>query len=369
MKICSKCGAALEAGDAFCANCGTAYRETELSGSQPVRKADKNGKKVLLFVTLALVAAGVLFLFIFFVVRGNRERRISEKLELAVRYLDELDYDRAVAEYRAILDIDPKCVDAYLGMAETYERMGEEDRALDILREGDRETDAREIKSELKRLKSNEEAVAEVSVTPTAAPTPTISPSPTEIPEAENTEWKAAFLPLVEERNRADATDGLNNEEPYALIYLNDDEIPELVMWGTDYDVNVYACIDGEAQQIFNAYFGTRGRGAEYCPRTGYLSFTAYGGAGESWWTAYDHFDGREVSNVGYTEEYYYYDINGNGYLDENEEWSEEAVMYTIDGREVTKEEHDSYPNKGTYVSFWDQDLLSSYEEIIGRLK
>ncbi|MCR4641773.1 MAG: tetratricopeptide repeat protein [Lachnospiraceae bacterium] len=369
MKICSKCGAALEEGDAFCANCGTAYRETELSGSQPVRKADKNGKKVLLFVALALVAAGVLFLFIFFVVRGNRERRISEKLELAVRYLDELDYDRAVAEYRAILDIDPKCVDAYLGMAETYERMGEEDRALDILREGDRETDAREIKRELKRLKSNEEAVAEVSVTPTAAPTPTISPSPTEIPEAENTEWKAAFLPLVEERNRADATDGLNNEEPYALIYLNDDEIPELVMWGTDYDVYVYACVDGEAQQIYDGYFGTRGRGAEYCPRTGYLSFSAYGGAGESWGTSFSFFDGKEVSYVGSTEEYYFYDTNGNGYMDGAEEYSVEPVVYRINGREVSKEEHDRYPNTGTYVSLWDTELLLPYEEIILQLK
>ena len=65
--------------------------------------------------------------------RNANAKKIQEQLNLGERYLTALQYEQAIAAYQAVIDIDPKNVDAYLGLAEVYIARGEYDMAVDIL--------------------------------------------------------------------------------------------------------------------------------------------------------------------------------------------------------------------------------------------
>lgn len=97
----------------------------------------------IVIVTIIAVVAGVI------VVSNNPKNRAKKLLILGNRYLDELDYDQAIAEYKAVLDIDTKNVDAYLGLAEAYMSQDRVDKAVKILEKGISETDSEEIKTKL----------------------------------------------------------------------------------------------------------------------------------------------------------------------------------------------------------------------------
>lgn len=61
---------------------------------------------------------------------------LQEHLDLGRKYLEELNYEQALVEFEEAIRIDPKCVDAYLGMAETYESMGNDPAAALTQEEG-----------------------------------------------------------------------------------------------------------------------------------------------------------------------------------------------------------------------------------------
>lgn len=62
--------------------------------------------------------------------------RLRRHLDLGQKYLDEMNYEQALAEFDKALEIDPRCADAYIGMALTYESMGNDPAALMTLEEG-----------------------------------------------------------------------------------------------------------------------------------------------------------------------------------------------------------------------------------------
>ncbi len=73
---------------------------------------------------------------------GGYSSEVKEQLALAERYLDELDYEKAVAAYKAAIELDPKCEEAYAGLAEAagkladeYMEKGEEEKAQELLEE------------------------------------------------------------------------------------------------------------------------------------------------------------------------------------------------------------------------------------------
>ena len=96
----------------------------------------KKSKKVLI-VALTILAATVIIVIAVLAVRsGNPERRLKKQLELGERYLSELNYEQAMAAYRVAIEIDPKSVDAYLGLAVAYVGMDEYEEAVKALKEG-----------------------------------------------------------------------------------------------------------------------------------------------------------------------------------------------------------------------------------------
>lgn len=57
----------------------------------------------------------------------------QEQYDLGVRYLSEGNYEEAIIAFTAAIEIDPKRVDSYLGLADTYEAMGDTEGAARVI--------------------------------------------------------------------------------------------------------------------------------------------------------------------------------------------------------------------------------------------
>ncbi len=190
--FCSNCGKEIEDGVKFCKYCGQKIvedKETEkvtvledtgvpkesgIASDTVIEKKKRNTGLVIAVVAVAvlLIAVGVLI----FVMADSPAKKYEEQLKLAERYLDELDYDKAIAAYRAAIDIDPKAEDAYLGLADVYVEKGELQAAIDILKEGLEKTENMAMEERLAELERQlaEQKVQEQSklTTPTPIPEP-----------------------------------------------------------------------------------------------------------------------------------------------------------------------------------------------------
>lgn len=83
-----------------------------------MKKLWKNHKFIVLAIPLAVVVAVILIM----AVRQMQTRaEVRNNIEAGDRFLEELDYERAIASYQQALDIDPKNVEASLGLAEAYD--------------------------------------------------------------------------------------------------------------------------------------------------------------------------------------------------------------------------------------------------------
>lgn len=60
----------------------------------------------------------------------------QEQYDLGARYLSEGNYEEAVIAFQAAIDIDDSRADAYIGLAEAYQALGEPDKATRVLRQG-----------------------------------------------------------------------------------------------------------------------------------------------------------------------------------------------------------------------------------------
>ncbi len=146
-----------------------------------VRKKKKIWPYILIAAVLLMLLAAVLY---FVLASGSTEKKYNEQLSLADRYLDELDYDRAIRAYKDAIRIDPERPDAYLGLAKAYEESGDLDAAIAILEEGYAKTGDEEIEEYLKVLKKLRKA--------SEIPTPVPEEEPEEEEEAEKDESVAS---------------------------------------------------------------------------------------------------------------------------------------------------------------------------------
>jgi len=67
---------------------------------------------------------------------ANKPISVEELLELGEKYLLELNYEQAVVQFLKVIDIEPMNARGYIGAAEAYIGLGEEEKAIDILRQG-----------------------------------------------------------------------------------------------------------------------------------------------------------------------------------------------------------------------------------------
>lgn len=97
-----------------------------------------------------------------FVTLGNSGKKLQEQLDLGAKYLDDMDYEQALVVFEAALKIDPKNVDAYIGLADVYVTMGDAEKALEVLAEGYEQTGEKEIRQKIKEVEEIIEAEKKV---------------------------------------------------------------------------------------------------------------------------------------------------------------------------------------------------------------
>ena len=96
-------------------------------------KAKKSNKVLVAIIAVLLVIAAIVTTVV--ISSGGEEKNIKKRLALADRYLTELKYDEAIAEYTAILEIAPKCTEAYTGIATAYKAQDNYPAVIQILEE------------------------------------------------------------------------------------------------------------------------------------------------------------------------------------------------------------------------------------------
>ena len=115
----------------------------------------------------------------------NPTRKVVKQLELARKYVTELNYEQAIIAYEAAISIDPKNADAYIELAQVYIEVGELELAKEVLEkalENVEEDDIRRVEKEQKKLKDkSDEDTLIPTLTSEPTPEPTTAPTPTQV--------------------------------------------------------------------------------------------------------------------------------------------------------------------------------------------
>ena len=92
-------------------------------------------KRKIIYITIAAAIVIIAALAIIFMPKAAPQT-VTEMLSTAQKYLVEMDYERAIAEFNKVIELDPMNADAYLGLAEAYEKSGDIDKAVEMLEKG-----------------------------------------------------------------------------------------------------------------------------------------------------------------------------------------------------------------------------------------
>lgn len=105
----------------------------------------------------------------------------QEQFDLGIRFLNEDNYNEAIIAFEAAIEIEPKNPRAYIGLADVYIKLGDKDKAKEVLEKG------------LENIPGNEEIIiridglndADTTTVTTTQPETTAAPIVTEIPDSE----------------------------------------------------------------------------------------------------------------------------------------------------------------------------------------
>jgi len=155
----------------------------------------------------------------------------------------------------------------------------------------------------------------------------------------------------------------------YDLIYLDDDDIPELVAGVNGYFVSVYTYSCGEVYLIMDEWgYGAMGNhGYDYIPKgnvicnynadlAGLIVYTFYGRINEN--HEIESYYGERLSQWAFK------DLNNNYQMDEGEYNGTDCYYYG--NQEITQEEFESYLINGNYESIYGRKSAS---ELIAQLE
>ena len=122
----------------------------------------KQKTRILIYILIAIAVVIMGSIAILSNQQTEESPSAQEHLDLGRIYLTDLSYDKAVLEFTEAINIEPLNADAYLGLADAYEGVGDTDKAAEILEEGYEKTGDERLK---KRLDEIRPPVTETSVT------------------------------------------------------------------------------------------------------------------------------------------------------------------------------------------------------------
>lgn len=163
--FCAKCGCQIGEDVKFCGKCGAetgrgsgaapagssavpavppvssfAVPPMTIPAAPPLggRKKKKGSPAVVIMgvIVAALLTSGLVFM----ATGGMSKVHAMQQLSLGNRYLEDLDYEGAIAAFQAVIEIEPKEERAYIGLAEAYMGLGDPDAAVEVLAQGIEET-------------------------------------------------------------------------------------------------------------------------------------------------------------------------------------------------------------------------------------
>ncbi|MCM1217671.1 MAG: tetratricopeptide repeat protein [Lachnospiraceae bacterium] len=119
-------------------------------------------KKIFGVIALAVVIIAVSAGMILY--NNSAGVQLKRQLDLGNKYLEELNYEEAIAAFNLAIEIDSRSVEAYLGLADAYLGMGDKVAALEALQTGydltgDEELLAKrdEVQAQLERIRLEEQ--------------------------------------------------------------------------------------------------------------------------------------------------------------------------------------------------------------------
>ena len=154
--------------------------------------------------------------------------------------------------------------------------------------------------------------------------------------------------------------DALDENFLYDLIYVDEDEIPELVSGKIGYYVNLYTYQEGTLYTLMYDWgYGAMGNsGYAYAPGKNSLRNYNADQAGAIMNTYYMHINEQhEIETLVWIETYNFDDTNGNGWMDAEESVGEGAVY--INGEKASEEE-----SEAVYAAY----DMGDYQYIVGRM-
>ena len=102
--------------------------------SDEMKVQGKGLNKKFLFVAISLILIGIVVALVL-VPTSAKAKKVEEQLNLGAKYLSELNYEQAIVAYEAVIEIDPKCEEAYFALVDAYVAMGEYDKVKEVLNE------------------------------------------------------------------------------------------------------------------------------------------------------------------------------------------------------------------------------------------
>ena len=105
----------------------------------------KKKAKIILIILGGILNVAIMIVVTIFMTSGSNSRKYQKHMEAAQQYLDELQYEQAIAEYELAIEIEPKNPEAYQALAELYVQIEDYESAIMVLERGLEQIESREL--------------------------------------------------------------------------------------------------------------------------------------------------------------------------------------------------------------------------------
>ena len=170
--------------------------------------------------------------------------------------------------------------------------------------------------------------------------------------EKNSSEWKAAYTDIVNEFESKSNEYGDDFERQYDLVYIDDDDIPELICtfnstseMSSFYSGELYTCIDGKVVMLSDAIYGPSGAGGNnfdtlFFERRNVILKESVSEAGASFYSVISqiniqnkNLDTIELCSAAYDKEKY------SSTIDAGQDIANEHKFFFKDGKSLSAEE------------------------------